>query len=63
MFEWQCETVGGEWVTEKFEANKMPSQDRYSKLILVTTQPLSTVLTFVVTYCYSIRVWSVVIND
>jgi len=46
--EWQCENLSGEWVTEKFEAGKMPSPTFYTKAVLMYTQPLETLITFVV---------------
>ena len=48
MFEWQLEQNNGEWISQKFEKGRMPSTKDYKKAILLSTQPLDEILTFVI---------------
>ena len=62
LFEWQLERNNGEWVSQKFEKGKMPSTKEYKKAILLSTQPLDEVLTFVIvrpSFGDSFNYWSV----
>lgn len=43
-FEWQLELETGEWVSQKFEKDHMPSPITYKKAVLVSVNPLEEVL-------------------
>lgn len=59
--EWQLQNKSGEWITEKFEPGKMPSTEIYDKAVLVYTQPLETLITFVVINLHGMFLWTIVI--
>ena len=62
MLEWNCETKGGEWVTEKFVVGEVPSLERYVKAVLISTQPLCEVLTLNITHVgqHEVPYWLVI---